>query len=593
MSFSDPPMRRRSGRLIAAMTAVAMGAGLLVLAPAGPAGAAPRAAIGGHLDWGVKASFRAYVTGPIAHGSISTSGGATTNGDGTFRFPLASGTRDASAGSASSAHSGSVRFVGHSGALDLTISELRVSIIGSAGVLVADVSTKGFSDPSPVLYDDVELATLDLTSVTPVTTADSATYPAVPVTLTAAGSTAFAGFYSSGTAMDPLTLRLDHAPWVPTITVSKTSGIRPEGEVVTVTGTGFDPSANPSTRPPVPTGMPAGVYVVFGRFASTWKPSQGAPSSARRVISQRWAMPQGSIDAAVAAFGPNPQYVPLNPDGSFSTTLLITPNETLTGTYGIATWAAGGAAPNPSQETFTPIAFREPTGIDASASTDVALRGHRDSSKIQVTVTNTGTEPFTIGAADIAVTITQSSTPVPHPVTPTSTTRRTLSPGQSRTFTFDWAHGAAIGLGSPFTIEACTTLDDDVRSNDCAVVPVPASPVDLAVTTRTGKAKASTATMPLRVRVSNGGVGPVVVRPSDVTVEVRRNGTPVTTGVDRGADPDRRFTLAAAKTRSFAMNVSLTRFAIGDLVELVVCVPVPGDDGPADNCASASTTVVR
>lgn len=591
MNTTRSPRHRR--RVTGVLAAVAIGAGLIATAPAAPAGATPRPAVGGHLDWGVKASFRAYVTGPIAHGSITTASGASTNGDGTLRFPLSAGSRDATAGTASSAHGGSVRFLGHGGALDLTISELRVSISGSTGVLTADVVTKGLSDPAPITYDDVDLATLNLSAVTPVTTADTATYPSVPVTLTAAGSSAFAGFYPAGTAMDPLTLRIEHAPLTPTITVSKVSGIRPEGELVTVTGTGFDPGANLSTRPPVPTGMPAGVYVAFGRFAPTWRPSAGAPSSARRVISQRWAMPQASIDAAVAAFGPNPQYVPLAPDGSFTTTLLISPNETFTGTYGIATWAGGGATPNPTQETFTPISFREPTGVDASTSTAVALRGHRDSSKVRVTVANQGTQPFEIGASDLELSVTRDGVEVPHALVPASTARRTLAPGRSRSFSFEWVHGSALSLGSRHQIEACVTLDDDVVGNDCSTVSVPSDPVDLSVQVEAGPASLRRGSVTLRVRSTNEGSGPVVLRPSDVVVEVRRNGVPVTAGVDRGAEPDRRSTLPPGKSRPVSLRVSIPGSNVGDLVELTTCVPVTADVQPADNCAVTTVVVAR
>jgi hypothetical protein len=82
-------------RPVAAALAVALGtAGLLV----GSATAAQAATVsGGHLDWGVKQSFRNYINGPIAHGTITTSEGATKNADGTFRFPSATGSVDAGA----------------------------------------------------------------------------------------------------------------------------------------------------------------------------------------------------------------------------------------------------------------------------------------------------------------------------------------------------------------------------------------------------------------------------------------------------------------------------------------------------------------
>lgn len=74
-----------------------------------------------------------------------------------------------------------------------------------------------------------------------------------------------------------------------------------EGGTVTVNGSGYDPAGAIGTRPPF-AGQPSGVYVVVGRFADTWQPSAGAPSSARQVITQVWALPQA-------------QYEVLNPSG--------------------------------------------------------------------------------------------------------------------------------------------------------------------------------------------------------------------------------------------------------------------------------------
>lgn len=51
--------------IVLAVLAVAL------LAMHGEANAAPRAITGGHLNWGVKESFRNYVEGPIALGSIN------------------------------------------------------------------------------------------------------------------------------------------------------------------------------------------------------------------------------------------------------------------------------------------------------------------------------------------------------------------------------------------------------------------------------------------------------------------------------------------------------------------------------------------
>ncbi len=117
------------------LAAVVCAAVLGALAPAVTAHAESRTVQGGRLDWGVKTSFQRYVTGPIAHGSYSLTGGAATVGGSGFRFHSATGTYDGDTGAFRAAFSGGVRFVGHrtdSGAyrLDLTLSSPTVVIAG-------------------------------------------------------------------------------------------------------------------------------------------------------------------------------------------------------------------------------------------------------------------------------------------------------------------------------------------------------------------------------------------------------------------------------------------------------------------------------
>ena len=69
----------RSRPLVAALAVLVAATGLAV-ATSSTASAAPQDVTSGGLDWGVKASFRSYVAGPIAQGSITLGGGATLRG---------------------------------------------------------------------------------------------------------------------------------------------------------------------------------------------------------------------------------------------------------------------------------------------------------------------------------------------------------------------------------------------------------------------------------------------------------------------------------------------------------------------------------
>ena len=203
------PRHRRGARAVGVMSAVAVGAGLALVAPGVAQAADPISA--GELDWGVKQSFRTYIAGPIAHGSVTASDGATKAADGTYAFPAASGTIDGA--DVDAAFDGSVFLTGHGGVLEVELEDVRIDISGTTGVLIADVTSRPFVSmtvPSPpVFYDDVALADLNLTGITPQVTGAVHTWSNIPASMTAAGAPAFAGFYAAGTALDPVTFSLD------------------------------------------------------------------------------------------------------------------------------------------------------------------------------------------------------------------------------------------------------------------------------------------------------------------------------------------------------------------------------------------------
>ena len=210
-------------------------------APEGPAEVTD-----GALDWGIKSSFVAYVTGPIAHGTVTPGAGATTNADGTFRFPLVKAEVSAERGTMLASFGGSVHFLGHEGQLDLTIADIKVAVEGDEGVLTADVASNelesapvGGSAPAAVVdYEDIPLAVLDLSGVTPVVTETSVTWAGIAAALTEDGVPAFSDFYPAGTALDPVTVVLGATTVVPDAPTDGGTGTDGTGAVaVTPSGT--------------------------------------------------------------------------------------------------------------------------------------------------------------------------------------------------------------------------------------------------------------------------------------------------------------------------------------------------------------------
>lgn len=163
---------------------------------------------GGTLTWGVKESFRAYISGSIANGSWETSEGADYA---TPEFVWANGTGsfDPETGTGSVAFTGTVHFTGHDGVLDLTLANPTIEFEGggSAALLLDARSTDMEGEVAVDATQEWvgEVALEDEPSVTDGTIE----LAELPTTLTNSGATAFAGFYEAGVELDPVGLVLE------------------------------------------------------------------------------------------------------------------------------------------------------------------------------------------------------------------------------------------------------------------------------------------------------------------------------------------------------------------------------------------------
>jgi len=211
-------------------------AAVALLATAASAAAATIPIKGGEVDWGIKASFRSYIKSPIAAGKIELSGGAVEAADGTYKFPVESGSYDLTTHTTEVQAKGTVHFTGHYDpsevpALDMTVADPRVVLDGEAGAVFADVKSKSLTTGETVDYPGVEMATLDTSEVAPSFEGEAVSLAGIPAELTAEGAEAFAGFYSAGAALDPLGVVAAFEPTPPPVEEEekKTDDPKPEG----------------------------------------------------------------------------------------------------------------------------------------------------------------------------------------------------------------------------------------------------------------------------------------------------------------------------------------------------------------------------
>ncbi|MFO6452843.1 HtaA domain-containing protein [Aeromicrobium sp. LTX1] len=216
----------------------------------------------GDLTWGVKASFRSYITGPIAQGSVSVSSGATAVSGG-YRFGQSTTSATPPSAQGTTGYRGTVRFHGHHGQLDMSLTAPSVRVTSSTtATLSAQVTGRG----------RIDVAVIDLGRASRSTATGWVQYANAPAALTAAGAGMFSyngnAFYPAGTVVDPVTFSVGSTAaagsgsgatsvagsstpataWTPPAAPPATTGLVLEqdevtaGDEVTASGTGFLPN---------------------------------------------------------------------------------------------------------------------------------------------------------------------------------------------------------------------------------------------------------------------------------------------------------------------------------------------------------------
>ncbi|QOR46392.1 HtaA domain-containing protein [Trueperella pecoris] len=166
------------------------------------------------LNWGLKESFRNYVSGDFAQGKWDLSDGAT----GTFTFPLKDPKQFTVDKFENLDFAGKVHFTAHHGLLDLAIEQPTVHKGNSGWELVVTVAVNPFDkskiadvlagkitmDKSKIVTKRVTLATLGEPEISGSNGDQTIRFNTVK--LTAEGANSFANFYQVGQELDPITI---------------------------------------------------------------------------------------------------------------------------------------------------------------------------------------------------------------------------------------------------------------------------------------------------------------------------------------------------------------------------------------------------
>ncbi|MEU6259823.1 HtaA domain-containing protein [Streptomyces sp. NPDC047043] len=181
------PVRRRRTIALAAAVATSAALGATALA-ATTASAAEVPLFGYELTWGIKQSYRTYVTG-MAEGSFTPADGAVqAAGNGVFTFVEGAGSYDSTAHTVDLAFKGSLKIESKLHGFELALSDVKFD--SADAEITADVTRNGATT------DDVPLADVTVTRAM----TDMAT------TLTKEAADVFGSASYEGAAGDPLTV---------------------------------------------------------------------------------------------------------------------------------------------------------------------------------------------------------------------------------------------------------------------------------------------------------------------------------------------------------------------------------------------------
>lgn len=219
------------------------------------------------LRWGLKESFRNYISGSIANGEWTTENGA---GYETPHFTWSAGegrfAPDLSTGGLS--FTGDVHFTGHDGLMRLDIANPEIVFTGTESAdLVLDVGSADTAEAT-IEYERVSVAKVDLAGYE--SRGDTLTAVDAAVRLTSEGAAALNGAYGdyvAGGEMDPLTLEV---PLAGCEVASSTSSPTPSNTTETPSSENGEETAAPQPQadedsiPWLPIGIGAVALIAVG-----------------------------------------------------------------------------------------------------------------------------------------------------------------------------------------------------------------------------------------------------------------------------------------------------------------------------------------
>lgn len=166
------------------------------------------------LNWGVKESFRSYISGSIANGEWTVSDDMRyetpdfiwNEASGSFSGDLEGGRID---------FTGAVHFTGHGGAMELDIANPSIEFAGDGSAyLLLDIGATDTADAGgTAAATEVRAGKIDLTGVV-ASSGEGLEITAAPTRLTAEGAAALNGDYGSyvaGENLDPVTISVTGA----------------------------------------------------------------------------------------------------------------------------------------------------------------------------------------------------------------------------------------------------------------------------------------------------------------------------------------------------------------------------------------------
>ena len=127
----------------------------------------------------------------------------------------------------------------------------------------------------------------------------------------------------------------------------------------------------------------------------------------------------------------------------------------------------------------------------------------------------------------------------------------------------------------------------------CGTATAPLGDPDASVTTSANAPTSKQTVVKFKSSVLNAGTANLLLRSSDVSIEIEVNDVPYASTITSVVDPAKRKLVKPGKTANYSFSATLPTIFVGDDVHVTTCVNTPGDVNTENDCSLIHLDIVK